>query len=88
MNPWGFHLYKDNQIQDLEELKQFQANDFNLSDDLLKQFQSQNNAGGGVQFSITASLDVLRQRMLGAIRRNQHRNKVSSKHEQNHICRK
>ena len=88
MKHWGFNLYKDNQIEDLEVLKQFRADDFNFSDDLLKHFQqNQNNGGGGVQFSITASLDVLRQRMLGAIRRQQ-RNKVTHDDQRNHGHRK
>ena len=72
--PWGFNLYEDNQVKDLEELKQFEAHNFNFSEDFLEKFQNQNNNGGGVQFSITNSLDVLRQRMLGAIRRNQQQN--------------
>lgn len=95
--PWGFNLYEDNQVKDLEELKQFEADNFNFSEDFLEKFQNQNNNGGGVQFSITNSLDVLRQRMLGAIRRNQQQNnKVKNKtkgikdarkkQNKNHIC--
>ena len=73
-------MYEDNQVKDLEELKQFEAHNFNFSEDFLEKFQNQNNNGGGVQFSITNSLDVLRQRMLGAIRRNQQQNnKVKNK---------
>ena len=48
--------------------------DFNLSDDGL---QRNHNGGGGVHFSITNSLDVLRERMLGAIRRNNRKSEVA-----------
>ena len=48
--------------------------DFNLSDDGL---QRNHNSGGGVHFSITNSLDVLRERMLGAIRRNNRKSEVA-----------
>ena len=72
---WGLQLLSATRERPAPAPSQLsRRGDFNLSDDGL---QRNHNGGGGVHFSITNSLDVLRERMLGAIRRNNRKSEVA-----------
>ena len=69
---WGLNVPHDRE-HDLFQ-HQFDAPTFNLNEHKLE--KNHPSRGGGVNFSITNSLDVLRERMLGAIRRNHRKTEV------------
>ena len=71
---WGLTVPHD---KEHEIFHQFDASNFNFNDDKLE--KNHPSRGGGVNFSITNSLDVLRERMLGAIRRNHRKTEVVGK---------
>ena len=67
---WGLNiLEKEENLKQLEILRSFISNDINLSRKNIREADD-------VHFSITNSLDVLRERMLGAIRRNNRKTEV------------
>ena len=78
---WGLNiLEKEENLKQLEILRSFISNDINLSRKKIREADD-------VHFSITNSLDVLRERMLGAIRRNNRKTEViiQGKINNNHI---
>ena len=67
---WGLNiLEKEENLKQLEILRSFISDDINLSRKKIREADD-------VHFSITNSLDVLRERMLGAIRRNNRKTEV------------
>ena len=70
---WGLGiLNKEENTNQIEILRSLISNDVNLLNLSLKKLREADD----VHFSITNSLDVLRERMLGAIRRNNRKTEV------------
>ena len=70
---WGLSISEEKEnINQLEILKSLISNDINLANLSQKKLREPDD----VHFSITNSLDVLRERMLGAIRRNNRKTEV------------
>ena len=69
---WGLSISQEENINQLEFLRSLISNDISLENLSQKKLREADD----VHFSITNSLDVLRERMLGAIRRNNRKSEV------------